>query len=315
VSLKRVLNVPARGIGPTSISRIEDFAAQNNITLWTALSRIDEIPDIPSKARRQVTAFVKLVEFLHQARRRYNVHRLMEEVLENTGYIRALKDEGKGSMEAESRVENVQELLSVAEEFVESSEEPTLERFLEQVALVSDIDTYDESEDAVTLMTLHAAKGLEFPVVFIVGMEEGLFPHRRSMGDSEEMEEERRLCYVGMTRAKEELHLSYATQRMQMGNIARQEKSRFLREIPSELLSASSAWVGGPSTLWRSSVEPKRSPGASTFRPGDKVSHAQFGTGIVLNSSGSGEDEQVTVAFDSAGVKKLVLAYAKLQKV
>lgn len=314
VSLKRVINVPARGIGPTSLSRIEEYAAIQGITLWTALSQVDEIPDIPGKARREVKAFVKLIEFLHGVRNKYGVHRLMEEVLENTAYIRAIMDLGRGSMEAESRVENVKELLSVAEEFMRSSETPTLETFLEQVALVSDIDTYDESGQAVTLMTLHSAKGLEFPVVFIVGLEEGIFPHRRSIRDADELEEERRLCYVGMTRAKEELHLSHAVQRMMMGNTVSQDRSRFLREIPAHLLYQS---VSRPasSTLWRSKVQPSRSSGPSTYKPGDKVSHSQFGEGLVLSSSGTGDDEQVTVAFEDAGVKKLILSYANLQKV
>jgi DNA helicase-2/ATP-dependent DNA helicase PcrA len=219
---------------------------------------------------------------------------------------------GEKSMDAQSRVENVKEFFSVTEEFEKVSEDRSLRAFLEQVALISDIDTYEDGANAVTLMTLHSAKGLEFPVVFIVGLEEGLFPHQRSMGDPEELEEERRLCYVGMTRAKEELHLSHAHLRTFMGQTQRRERSRFLKEIPGHLLSRPRAST--PEKLWRSGVEPTRSPAASTFRPGEKVMHGQFGCGIVLNSTGAGEEEQVTVAFDDHGLKKLAVAYANLEK-
>jgi len=183
------------------------------------------------------------------------------------------------------------------------------------VALMSDIDSYDESGNAVTLMTLHSAKGLEFPVVFIVGMEEGIFPHSRSMNDPEELEEERRLCYVGMTRAKEELHLAYAWQRMFQGMMRRQGKSRFIRDIPADLLNYRAA-VAPAQTLWRPAAEIRRSRATATFKVGQKVTHKQFGIGIVLNSTGEGADELVTVAFEGGiGVKKLLLAYAGLEKV
>jgi len=310
VSLKRVINSPPRGVGPTTLSRIEQFAADQDIALWAALQRADEIPDIQKKTRREIKTFVALVEFLHSKRDSFPVKRLLDEALEVSGYLRYLAADR--SMDAESRIENVRELLSVTEEFDRSAEDRSLRAFLEQVALISDIDTYDEKGNAVTLMTLHSAKGLEFPIVFIVGMEEGLFPHRRSMDDRDELEEERRLCYVGMTRAKEDLHLSHAHLRTFMGQTQRRARSRFLREVPEHLLAQRP--IGGSSTAWKSAIEPRRTPSTSTFRPGDKVIHEQFGRGIVLSSKGEGDDEEVTVAFDGHGLKKLVVGYAKLER-
>jgi len=221
-------------------------------------------------------------------------------------------------MEARTRIENVQELLSVTESYQQSTEEPTLAGFLEQVALISDIDTLDESGNAVTLMTLHSAKGLEFPVVYIVGMEEGVFPHRRSLEDREELAEERRLCYVGMTRAQQELILSYAHQRMLMGQISGSDVSRFVRDIPEEVLADNLPLRrrrAAADTTWKRDFQPCRTPSTATYRPAQRVLHEQFGRGIVLNCSGSGEDEVVTVAFDDNGVKKLQVSHAKLRAV
>jgi DNA helicase-2/ATP-dependent DNA helicase PcrA len=310
ISLKRIINSPPRGIGPSTLARIEQFAVDNDIPLWDTIKRIGEIPDIQKKANREIKAFISLIEFLHAKRDEYPVKRLVEEALENSGYLtHMLADK---SMDAQSRIENVKEFVSVTEEFDKVADDKSLRGFLEQVALISDIDTYEESGNAVTLMTMHSAKGLEYPVVFIVGMEDGLFPHQRSMDDHDELEEERRLCYVGMTRAKEELHLSHAHLRTFMGQTQRRAKSRFLREVPEHLLSKKQ--VKAP-TQWKSNIEPKRTSVASTYRPGQKVLHEQFGLGIVLNSTGSGNEEQVTIAFDGHGLKKLAVSYAKLEKV
>ena len=310
VSLKRVINTPPRGIGPTTLARIEQYAADNGLPPWDALKRAQGIPDIQKKAQREIKTFVALIEFLHSKREDYSLHRLLEEAIENSGYLGHLKADR--SAEAESRVENVKELLSVTEEFDGTSEDRSLRAFLEQVALISDIDTYDERGSAVTLMTLHSAKGLEFPIVFIVGLEEGLFPHQRSIGDHEELEEERRLCYVGMTRAKEELHLSHAHLRTFMGQTQRHRRSRFLDEVPAHLLAEKPPARAQP--LWSSSVEPRRTASKSSFRPGEKVIHEEFGRGIVLNCKGTGDEEEVTVAFDGQGLKKLLTSYAKLER-
>lgn len=313
VSLRRVINVPVRGIGNTSIGKLESFAREQHLSLFDALKRIEESEGIPKRARNSMAAFAAIVDHLSEMAQRVTVHRLTEEALVVSGYVQALQAER--SMEAQSRLENVQELLSVTEQFELTSENRSLAAFLEQVALISDIDSYDESGNAVTLMTLHSAKGLEFPVVYMAGMEEGIFPHRRSADDQEELEEERRLCYVGMTRARQELVFSHAHQRMLMGQIQRSDLSRFIEEIPEELFSRAPARRPRHSdTEWKSEFRPRRT-GSATYRPGQKVEHATFGRGIVLNSTGSGDDEQVTVAFDGEGIKKLDVALAGLRRV
>lgn len=313
VSLRRVINVPTRGIGQTSISKLEMFAINEQITLYEAIRRAEEATDITKRTRTAIAKFGELVHHLHEMVDTVSVRRLTEEILLLSGYVESLKAER--SMENQSRIENVEELLSVTEQF-EVNEDPSLRAFLENVALISDIDTYDESGNAITMMTLHAAKGLEFPVVFMAGMEEGIFPHRRSADDREELEEERRLCYVGMTRAREELKFSYAHQRMIMGQIQRSDISRFISEIPEELFSESpSGKHVYSSTSWRSQFKPARSSGPATFKPATKVEHEQFGAGIVLNSTGSGDSEVVTVAFEGQGIKKLVVSLANLRRV
>ena len=314
VSFRRVINNPHRGIGQTSLDRFGEFAESRYMPLFDATAHVEEAVDIPKRARAAIFKFGEIIRHLHELGSQVSVQRLTDEALEVSGYVAALKEEH--TMEAQSRLENVNELLSVTEQFEMSSDNTSLGAFLEQVALISDIDTYEESGNSVTLMTLHAAKGLEFPVVYIVGMEEGIFPHRRCQEDREEMEEERRLCYVGMTRAREELILSYAHQRMLMGEIQRSDISRFIEEIPAELFArAVPARRKMVDTTWRTSFKPRRTPTTATFRPAEKVRHAQFGVGLVLHSTGSGDDEQVTIAFDGEGIKKLLVSFAKLEKV
>lgn len=317
VSMRRVINVPTRGIGTSSLAKLDVFAAGQGITLFEALQRVDEATDLPKRAATAMAKFGEMIAHLHEMAEQVPVSRLADEIMIVSGYWDSLREEK--TMENENRIENLKELLTVTEQFVAGGSDASLRGFLEQVALISDIDTYDESGNAVTLMTLHAAKGLEFPVVYMAGMEEGLFPHRRSADNHEEMEEERRLCYVGMTRAREELKFSFANQRMVMGTIQRMDKSRFLMEIPEELysepLAKSRRSTLSSSTTWRSEFKPKRPTGMSTYRAGQKVTHETFGKGIVLNSSGSGPDEHVTIAFEGEGIKKLAVAYANLTRV
>lgn len=314
VSLRRVVNVPTRGIGATSLARLEDFALIKSISLFEALQRAGEYEEIPKRARNAMQAFAAMIVHLNEMARQVSVHRLTEEVLLVSGYVQALQEEH--TSEAQTRLENVEELLTVTDQFDLTSEDRSLSAFLEQVALISDIDTYEESGNAVTLMTLHSAKGLEFPVVYLAGMEEGIFPHRRSIDDREEMEEERRLCYVGMTRARQQLVFTHAWQRMLMGQTMRAELSRFIREIPEEMFAETLPQRRrSTDTLWKSQFAPARTPGSATYRPGTKVRHAQFGKGVVLNCTGSGEDERVTVAFDGGGVKKLAVSFANLERV
>lgn len=313
VGLKRIINVPARSVGPVTLERIETFAAAEGISAFEAMQRIGEI-DIQNKPRRAITELIRLLEFLNSKRDEYPIGKLLTEIVENTGYITELKKQG--TREADSRVENIQEFFSVIEEFGRTSEDTSLRAFLEQVALVTDIDNYDEEEPAVTLMTLHAAKGLEFPAVFLVGMEEGIFPHSRSMTSRDEIEEERRLCYVGMTRACEELCLSHAFNRTTFGQRERQVPSRFLKEIPLEMFHAPKrAPAAAKQTLWQESQPAAPSSSKSPFKSGDRVKHNVFGLGIVESVEPNGKDTMVTVAFEEVGRKKLLLSFAALEKV
>lgn len=242
ISLKRIINVPKRGIGKTTVDRIDAFSSQNNLSFYEALTKVDKVPALSESAREKVKEFLSLIGVFFKEKNK-KLHELVEEILDKTGYLQLLKKEG--TIEAQSRIENIEEFVAACREFEAESEKGAmpagrqgLEEFLERVALITDIDTYEEEENAVTLMTLHNAKGLEFPVVFMVGMEEGLFPHIRSMTNAEELEEERRLCYVGLTRAQEALYLTSAWSRSLYGGANYTTHSRFLREIPPELLES-----------------------------------------------------------------------------
>ena len=326
VSLKRIINVPIRSIGPTTLGRVETFAREREISLFEALRRVEEI-EVQPKPKRAIQQFSALLDFLHEKRDEYSVGKLLTEIVENTGFLAELQR--AGTREADSRVENVKEFFSVIEEFENTSEDASLRAFLEQVALVTDIDSLEEGQEAVTLMTLHAAKGLEFPVVFMVGLEEGLFPHSRSIQDRDGLEEERRLCYVGMTRAEDELFLCHAYQRTLFGMRERAMASRFLRDIPDELFGRrkkieapppvrSMKSVAKDATLWQQSPPPAmgtQKPAKLPFKAGDRVKHNLFGLGIVVSAEPSGADTQVTVAFEEVGIKKLMLSFAPLEKV
>ena len=314
VSLKRIINIPARAIGPITVERIEQFALTEDISFFEAIRRIEEVKVTP-KAERAITALAKLIEFLYDKREEYTVGKLLTEIVENTGYVTELRKQG--TYEADSRLENIQEFFTVIEEFVNTSEDSTLRAFLEQVALVTDIDSYDEQEPAVTLMTLHAAKGLEFPIVFIVGMEEGIFPHSRSMQKRDELEEERRLCYVGMTRAQDELTLSYAHSRAFYGSRESNRPSRFIKEIPAEMFHAPkkpAIRISRGSDLWGEPAVVQHASVSCEFQPGDSVKHNVFGLGIIEKIEPNGADIQVTVAFEDVGRKKLMLSFAALEK-
>lgn len=312
VSLKRIINVPARGIGPVSVSRLESFAEAAGISLYDALGRIEEL-DMQPKQKRALVALRQLIAFIHGKREDFGVGRLLSEIVENTGYVADLKR--MGTREADSRIENIQELGAVIEEFERTSEDKSLRAFLEQVALVTDIDSYEEEEPAIVLMTLHAAKGLEFPVVFMTGMEEGIFPHSRSMGSREELEEERRLCYVGMTRAKDQLFLCNAQCRTWFGTRDRQVVSRFVRDIPSELFESRKRQADAKSPGKWEEVRVREQPVTCKLKLGDQVRHAVFGLGIIEHLEPNGNDTQVTVVFEEVGRKKLMLSFANLEKV
>ena len=327
VSLKRIVNVPTRGIGATTMARLEQEAQELKRPLWDVLTDAHLLTDLVQRARNAVTSFAAMVMELRNLREGHSVSEITEAVLKKTGYLAEL--EAERTVEAQTRAENVRELLTVTTEFDTSADDRTLSAFLEQVSLVSDLDDLNNERDAVTMMTLHSAKGLEFPVVFLVGLEENIFPHIRSQTSDKEMEEERRLCYVGITRARDELYLTHAYRRTLFGTISTNPPSRFLKEIPSELfdtpVSLSSftpereeaaprrMWVTAPSTPRQEKIQ--QMAGDDGFRPGQKVKHDSFGTGVVLKVEELENDVQISVAFPTPhGIKKLLQSFAKLKK-
>jgi DNA helicase-2/ATP-dependent DNA helicase PcrA len=349
VALRRVINVPARGIGAGTWQKIEERAQIKDETLWDIVTDIGQIDGIKASTRKSIESFTTLIAYLRGKRDEYRLTKILEEVIENTGYVKELEKER--TVEAQTRIENIRELLTVTQQFEVTTEDASLQNFLEQTALIADVDSLNEGAgDAVVLMTLHSAKGLEFPVVFLAGLEEGIFPHSRSMQSDTEMEEERRLAYVGITRAKDELFLTFAARRTIYGNTQISQVSRFVREVPNELLKQQSNRSRGQAAIgsgnraggrwsrdeysqvnpWEEAQaasrialravtptappKPKGAPGAG-FKIGEKVKHAVFGTGTVLGTIGEGDDAQITVAFPNIGVKKLVAGFARLEKV
>jgi DNA helicase-2/ATP-dependent DNA helicase PcrA len=307
-AFRRAVAVPTRGIGRASLARLEDLARAGRSSLLDACVALP--PDITGKPRRGLEEFGRLIARLAERRRALAVPAFIDEVLAASGYRRALQDER--TEEAEGRLENLQELVAAAEEFVSSQESPSLEGFLDSVALVSDVDELDATVRGVTLMTLHSAKGLEFPVVFLTGLEEGVFPHARSVDDTEELEEERRLCYVGLTRARERLFLSYALHRRLHGYGLR-GPSRFLGEIPGEhVISANpvpARTPAGPIDAPSPDIEDH------PLRVGARVRHARWGEGLLVGVERDGADVIVTVGFASVGRKRLSLQYAQLEEI
>lgn len=306
ISFSRIVNVPARGIGTKSLEKFYAWQADNGLTLYSALGGVAQCDDLPAKARKGLIELGEMLESIRVVMTEATLPGLLDSLIRRLDYMSYLDD---GTLQGESRQEVVRELLSVAEEYRDLG----LEGFLEEVSLVSDADNNSRNQDAVMLMTLHSAKGLEFPVVFMAGMEESIFPHSRSFYEQDEMEEERRLCYVGMTRAREELYLLCATSRMLYGGVQHNPPSRFLSEIDAKL--------SGPvqeSAMALSSHEgdeqmhpPYDEPQYSLeLQEGDEVKHKIFGKGVVLDVSG----ENVTIYFKGKGSKKLNTAFAPLER-
>jgi DNA helicase-2/ATP-dependent DNA helicase PcrA len=310
VSLKRVVNVPKRGVGDRTVSVLEEFARAQGITLGEAVDRVDEC-ELAARARSAVGGFGSLMRKLRDmVERGAGASEVLEVALQGSGYIAEL--EAERTIEAQGRVENLQELVGTAAAFAVDDPEATAGGFLEKVALVAEADDAFAEEGRVTLMTLHNAKGLEFPVVFLTGLEEGVFPHMRSMTDPEQLEEERRLCYVGITRARERLYLTHAWCRTLWGGTNYNPPSRFLHEIPEELIhSAAESEDGEVSVLTQG--RPGRAPQIS-LSVGEEVFHDRFGRGIVVAISGKGNDAEVTIEFADEGAKRLLLAYAPIRK-
>jgi DNA helicase-2/ATP-dependent DNA helicase PcrA len=316
VSLARVINVPSRGIGSKTIAQLEKWVGEMGGAAYDALQTLlekeetekTEEAEVPlsSRAQKALLGFTTLLEELIAAQGKLDLLELLDFILDRTGYADYVQD---GTEEGKDRWANILELRTVAKEYLELPPEMALTTFLEEVALVSDVDNLDEQVDVPTLLTLHMAKGLEFPVVFMVGMEEGIFPHNRSMDDPDQMEEERRLCYVGITRAKERLYLIHAFRRTLFGQSELGEPSRFIKDIPSHL-------IRGRQVTKVAEAPPERQPILEAqFKTGDQVCHPKFGQGMVIESVVVGGDEEVTVAFEDQGLKCLLASFARLEKI
>lgn len=330
IAVKRIINVPKRGIGVTTISKIEAYALSQEISFMDALYQVEDVPGI-GKAAAKIQRFTDLISDLRdELSQGLMLQELYDEILERTGYREELLAEH--TEESMNRIENLEELKNKIVIYEENAEHPDLNELLEEVALVAEVDSLNSSDDKVVLMTIHSAKGLEFPYVFLCGMEDGLFPGNMTInsGDPEEMEEERRLCYVGITRAKDRLFLSSAKQRMMHGSNNYNPISRFIKEIPQELLD-----MGGYRKAVNQTFAPKPQPDVSpvfTRKPtfgktftvsraetldygvGDRVRHVKFGEGTVQEIKNGGKDYEVSVGFDTYGTKRMFASFAKLQK-
>ncbi len=322
VSLLRIINVPGRGIGQQSQSQLSSWAKSLGISQYEALKLIaepkkneEQKPPFNSRIVKALTGFLELMQELIARSRELDLIDLFDLVIKRTGYEEYLLNEKDG----EERWENILELRAVAQEYRQFKPDEGLTIFLEGVTLVSDVDGLDETVDAATLVTLHQAKGLEFPVVFIVGVEDGILPHFKSLTDPAQMEEERRLCYVGITRAKQLVYLVYAFRRSLMGSSMVSTPSRFLKDIPQHLINKGDLWQREESQLMPSSSSWNKAPVSRAdtpeLKPGDHVRHAQFGNGVVVSCKPVRDDKEVLVAFTSGvGVKKLLLSFANLEK-
>ncbi len=300
VSLERIINIPARGIGAVSLTKLKDLFL--NMELNEIFEKVMEDKLLSAKTLGKFEEFMKLIIKLRKEKDTTQVTKFIDKVMKKTGYYDSLDDK---TIQGEERQENLKELLSVAEEYTKDNEKLTLGDFLEEVALISDLDNYSEDEKSVTLMTLHSAKGLEFPIVFIAGMEEGIFPHLRSQLDFEEMEEERRLAYVGITRAKERVYLISARKRLLYGNYQSNPPSRFISDIPAEFRKNINRFETALDSKKYEKVILK-------FQPGEKVLHDKFGVGIVQDVKG----DEMTVSFEKlVGVKVLSTIYAPIEKI
>jgi len=313
ISFTRIINVPKRGIGASSLEKISRYATENGISLFQALGELEEI-GLSARIAAPLNEFRRQIEHWGQMQEFLSVTELVEDVLEKSGYRDMLRAEK--TLEAQSRLENIDEFLSVTKHFENVNEDKSLIAFLTDLALVADIDQLNAPEDkeneAVVLMTLHSAKGLEFPVVFLIGMEEGIFPHSRSLDNEEEMEEERRLAYVGITRAEEELFMTSAQMRTLFGRTMINPLSRFVMEIPDELVEQvhKKAWTPKAATARTVTAT------AKDWKVGDKVEHKKWGIGTIVSVRGEGDDLELDVAFPSpTGIKRLLAQFAPITKV
>jgi len=348
VSLIRIVNVPRRKIGKTTVSTIERYAQRNNMTFCEAFYQIDEIPSLPNLTKARINDFISMMAELRNHAVKNPIDEVLKEVWERTGYIKDLEQEE--TIESIGRIENLKELHTVTKEFDEkasliesarasgiimgdpegSADSPgpdeigpaggsglsRLDDFLEEVSLLTDLDNYDEGADSLVLMTFHNAKGLEFPIVFMIGMEEGIFPHSRSMESPEEIEEERRLCYVGITRAMEKVFLTSALTHRIYGEASYMTASRFLSEIPPNLVSDENSSVSKITSGIRSNIgNDIKKEIDFDYKIGDFVEHRMWGKGQVLNIKKLSGDMELDVNFYSVGLKHLLVSFAPIQKI
>ncbi len=329
LSLMRVVNEPSRKIGVTTVEKVAKAAAEQGMSMFSVMKIADVVPEL-SKVSDKLKQFVSLIETIRENANQEKPSAIIEAVYRQSGYMEMLLLED--SVENQTRIENIQEFILSAQEYEKSSEEPSLFEFLENTALIADVDNYDQEADCVVLMTLHSAKGLEFPAVFLCGMEEGLFPSQRSLYSDEEVEEERRLCYVGMTRAKQKLILSYAARRSMYGGSVYAKPSRFLDEIPAQYIEVIQTDRGGKTVVGngrhaksqsdlfneifeRKSTIVRQEPVSFAFCAGDMVEHKKFGRGMILSVTPSGNDVRLEIMFDDVGTKSLMGSFARLKKV
>jgi DNA helicase-2/ATP-dependent DNA helicase PcrA len=297
VSLLRIINTPRRGIGKTTIDNLLKAAQELGVPLWEIISDETSVNTLAGRATKSINKLAKIIQNLQEKITDLSASEILDQIMENSGYIDELKQQG--TEEADTRIENIQELYSAVVQFQEENEETNLQEFLASASLASDLDNLQEGQEKVSLMTLHSAKGLEFPVVFLVGLEQGIFPHNRSLNDPIALEEERRLCYVGVTRAKEQLFLTYAKERYVWGNKEMKVASQFLQELPPELLT--------------SNLKPKKTPKVvpmektvsdqRKWQVGDRVLHSTFGEGEVTHILGTGKKMSLAVKFSGLGQK------------
>lgn len=349
LSLGRIINEPKRSIGAGSYQKLEEGAAARGVPVYRVLTDSEILATLSPTAQKSVGRFVRLIERLRGLAAELSIPELLETLWTETGYYAALEQQDPTS--AETRRENLREFAASAVDFIHNMEEaqavaelaggeydefdgeedntPSLENFLARIALVTDTDSYDSQEGSITLLTMHAAKGLEFPVVFMVGMEDKVFPHSRALNDEEDMEEERRLCYVAMTRAKKQLIMTRAIRRNLFGQYVNLPPSRFIGEIPAELVNMHTLSYRRPeikreerpqnTSLFVSkakrSYEPKPQAGVQLINIGDKVQHTKFGLGVVVKVEGSGEEASLSIAFPGQGIKVLIQKYAPLKLV
>jgi len=311
VSLLRIINTPRRGIGKTTMSRLMDASQQMGIPLWEIVNDETSVNTMGGRAAKSLNEFAQMIQTTKDQLENLTAGEVLNHIIEQSGYVKELQQQGTD--EADNRIANIYELFNAVQQFQEDNEENSLEAFLASASLSSDLDSLEEEQQKVSMMTLHAAKGLEFPVVFLVGMEQGLLPHNRTLNDPLEIEEERRLCYVGITRAEEQLFLTYTRERRLWGTREPAISSQFLQELPGDLINSN---INLASTYRRRTRAEKTSKAINIdWNVGDRVLHHEFGDGEITHILGNGKKATLAVKFLSMGVTKIIPKVAPMEKV